>query len=48
MFSLVCEMGIGIMKEKEQIGVLRMLRVEGQDVIKTMEKTMFLYLLCFR
>jgi hypothetical protein len=39
-------MGIGILRDKQQIGVLRMLAVEGQDVIKTLENVMFVYLLC--
>jgi len=31
-------MGIGILRDKEQIGVLRMLTVEGQDVVKKGEE----------
>jgi hypothetical protein len=36
-------MGIGILKDKQQNGVLRMLTVEGQHVIKTVGKIMFVY-----
>jgi len=32
-FCLGCEIGIGIVRDKQQIGVLRMLTVEGQGVI---------------
>jgi hypothetical protein len=31
-------MSIGILRDKQQIGVLRMLTVQEQDVIKTMGK----------
>jgi len=42
----VRELWIGILRDKQQIEVLRMLTVEGQDVIKTKGNIMFIYLLC--
>jgi len=44
----VCETLIGILRDKQQIEVLRMLTVEGQDGIKTVGKIVFVYLLCIK
>ena len=41
-------MWIGILREKQQVGVLKMLTVEGQDVMKMMGKIMSVYLLCIK
>ena len=43
-----CEMWIGILRDKQQIEILRMLTVEGQDVIKTVGKIVFVYLFCIK
>ena len=48
LFSLGSEIWIGFLRDKQQNGVLRTLRVEGQGVIKMTEKIIFVYLLCIK
>jgi hypothetical protein len=45
---LGCELGIGILRDKQQNGFLGMVTFEGQDVIKMMGKTIFFYLFCMK
>jgi len=39
-------MGIGILRDKQQIGGLKVFEFVGQGVIKKMEEIIFVYLLC--
>jgi len=41
-------MRIGILRDKQQTWVIKMLRDEEQDVMKTVGKIMFEYLLCIK